>query len=148
MRPPAAAAGPVSLDVVHAGEGTSAAPGELHVALYGPPSASSPSPSSGAATASLRAPGFGFGRKAFLFDRVLGPSTTHEHVYADIAPLVRSALDGYNACVFAYGQTGSGKVRPPLLLRVTTCCRHGRLRFALLLQACQGPLGQRGPSLS
>ena len=24
-------------------------------------------------------------------------------------PVLRSAFEGYNACVFAYGQTGSGK---------------------------------------
>lgn len=30
-------------------------------------------------------------------------------VYSDIQPLIRSVLDGYNACIFAYGQTGSGK---------------------------------------
>jgi hypothetical protein len=32
-----------------------------------------------------------------------------EDVFEDTKHLVRSALDGYNVCVFAYGQTGSGK---------------------------------------
>lgn len=32
-----------------------------------------------------------------------------EDIYADIQPLIRSVLDGYNVCIFAYGQTGSGK---------------------------------------
>lgn len=30
-------------------------------------------------------------------------------VFADMQPLIRSVLDGYNVCIFAYGQTGSGK---------------------------------------
>ena len=35
---------------------------------------------------------------------------TQQHIYDDIgAPIVDSALKGYNCCVFAYGQTGSGK---------------------------------------
>lgn len=29
-------------------------------------------------------------------------------MYEEIAPLVRSCLDGFNTCIFAYGQTGSG----------------------------------------
>uniref|UniRef100_A0A0E0BM21 Kinesin motor domain-containing protein n=1 Tax=Oryza glumipatula TaxID=40148 RepID=A0A0E0BM21_9ORYZ len=38
-------------------------------------------------------------RKSFTFNRV----------FADMQPLIRSVLDGYNVCIFAYGQTGSGK---------------------------------------
>eukprot|EP00736_Rhodelphis_marinus_P000365 Rmarinus@m.2288 len=45
----------------------------------------------------------------FEFDRVFGPSSGQEDVFADVQDLVTSALDGYNVCVFAYGQTGSGK---------------------------------------
>ena len=41
------------------------------------------------------------------------PQTAHvtaeqEELYEEIAPLVTSCLDGYNACIIAYGQTGSG----------------------------------------
>lgn len=32
-----------------------------------------------------------------------------EEVFLDTQPLIRSALDGFNVCIFAYGQTGSGK---------------------------------------
>ena len=39
-----------------------------------------------------------------------------DDVFNDTQPLIRSVMDGYNACIFAYGQTGSGKtytmVRP------------------------------------
>eukprot|EP00741_Cyanophora_paradoxa_P003573 tig00000093_g3471.t1 len=45
----------------------------------------------------------------FEFSRVLGPSAAQEEVYAEVAPLVQSALDGYAVCIFAYGATGSGK---------------------------------------
>jgi hypothetical protein len=30
-------------------------------------------------------------------------------MYAEVAPLVQAAVNGYNATVFAYGNTGSGK---------------------------------------
>ena len=45
----------------------------------------------------------------FAFDRVFGPSSTQEDIFADVADLTQSAIDGFNVCVFAYGQTGSGK---------------------------------------
>jgi len=47
------------------------------------------------------------------FTLVLGNDESHiavqEAVFREVAPLVRSCADGYNACIFAYGQTGSGK---------------------------------------
>lgn len=39
-----------------------------------------------------------------------------EQIYVDTQPLIRSVLDGYNACIFAYGQTGSGKTYTMVLL--------------------------------
>ncbi|XP_027938785.1 kinesin-like protein KIN-14F isoform X2 [Vigna unguiculata] len=48
-------------------------------------------------------------RRVFSFNKVFATSATQEEIYADTQPLVRSALDGYNVCIFAYGQTGSGK---------------------------------------
>mmetsp|Transcript_257 Transcript_257/g.438 ORF Transcript_257/g.438 Transcript_257/m.438 type:complete len:826 (+) Transcript_257:218-2695(+) len=47
--------------------------------------------------------------KSFTFDRVLGPNTTQAQMYGELAPLLRSVLDGYSVCIFAYGQTASGK---------------------------------------
>ncbi|KAK9902101.1 hypothetical protein WJX75_004452 [Coccomyxa subellipsoidea] len=45
----------------------------------------------------------------FEFNACFGPDSTQEDVFEEIAPLIRSCVDGYNACIFAYGQTGSGK---------------------------------------
>ncbi|XP_024538534.1 kinesin-like protein KIN-14L [Selaginella moellendorffii] len=49
------------------------------------------------------------GRKEFEFDRVYGPHVGQASIFQDVQPLVQSALDGYNVCMFAYGQTGAGK---------------------------------------
>lgn len=48
--------------------------------------------------------------KEFRFDRVFGPTSTQEQVFATVgAPLVEHVLAGYNASLLAYGQTGTGK---------------------------------------
>eukprot|EP00760_Papus_ankaliazontas_P014716 PhM_4_TR16136/c0_g1_i1/m.33644/K10406/KIFC2_3; kinesin family member C2/C3 len=49
------------------------------------------------------------GTKYYDFYRVLGPSSTQEDAFAEVAPLIQSAIDGINVCILAYGQTGSGK---------------------------------------
>ncbi|KAG8454140.1 hypothetical protein GDO86_000690, partial [Hymenochirus boettgeri] len=50
------------------------------------------------------------GTKSFSFDRVFNSLETTGQVYKEIAaPIVRSALQGYNGTIFAYGQTSSGK---------------------------------------
>uniref|UniRef100_A0A8C3CU67 Kinesin family member 25 n=1 Tax=Cairina moschata TaxID=8855 RepID=A0A8C3CU67_CAIMO len=40
---------------------------------------------------------------------VYGAFESQDTVFADVAPLLTSLLDGYNVCIMAYGQTGSGK---------------------------------------
>lgn len=32
-----------------------------------------------------------------------------DEVFSEVEPVIKSAVDGYNACIFAYGQTGTGK---------------------------------------
>jgi Cdc6-like AAA superfamily ATPase len=32
-----------------------------------------------------------------------------DDVFLEVEPIIRSALDGHNVCIFAYGQTGTGK---------------------------------------
>ncbi|NXA11968.1 KIF25 protein, partial [Sapayoa aenigma] len=44
-----------------------------------------------------------------LFLRVYNDAESQDAVFADVAPLLTSLLDGYNVCIMAYGQTGSGK---------------------------------------
>ncbi|KAL6626474.1 hypothetical protein ACP70R_030200 [Stipagrostis hirtigluma subsp. patula] len=47
--------------------------------------------------------------KQYKFDKVFNQSSTQGDVFAEVEPVIKSALDGYNVCIFAYGQTGSGK---------------------------------------
>ncbi|KFZ69401.1 Kinesin-like KIF25, partial [Podiceps cristatus] len=44
-----------------------------------------------------------------LLLRVYNALESQDIVFADVAPLLTSLLDGYNVCIMAYGQTGSGK---------------------------------------
>ncbi|XP_042651801.1 kinesin-like protein KIF25 isoform X2 [Tyto alba] len=54
-------------------------------------------------------PGHASVTKTFQFERVYNASESQDTVFADVAPLLTSLLDGYNVCIMAYGQTGSGK---------------------------------------
>ena len=45
----------------------------------------------------------------FEMDKVFASDASQADVFAQIAPLVRRAAMGFNACVMAYGSTGSGK---------------------------------------
>ncbi|XP_034112759.1 protein claret segregational [Drosophila albomicans] len=49
------------------------------------------------------------GQQVFTFDQVFHPNSNQTDIFEMVAPLIQSALDGYNICIFAYGQTGSGK---------------------------------------
>lgn len=48
-------------------------------------------------------------RKQYKFDKVFNPCSTQGDVFSEVEPVIKSAIDGYNVCIFAYGQTGSGK---------------------------------------
>ncbi|CAH2086395.1 unnamed protein product [Euphydryas editha] len=51
----------------------------------------------------------GKSQHSFSFDGIFTPHSSQEDVFSEVSPMVQSALDGYNVCIFAYGQTGSGK---------------------------------------
>ncbi|GAB2210584.1 hypothetical protein Drorol1_Dr00015852 [Drosera rotundifolia] len=42
-------------------------------------------------------------RKEFDFDKVFLPNSTQEDVFFEVKPILRSAIDGHNACILAYG---------------------------------------------
>lgn len=52
---------------------------------------------------------FDFLGRKFGFDHILDPMQRQSDVWDATEPLVQSAIDGCNVCIFAYGQTGSGK---------------------------------------
>lgn len=52
-----------------------------------------------------------------------------DDVFAEIEPIIRSALDGHNVSIFAYGQTGSGKT----FTMVSGTSNHLLQYFALVL---------------
>ncbi|KAI5006529.1 hypothetical protein ZWY2020_033772 [Hordeum vulgare] len=47
--------------------------------------------------------------RQYKFDKVFDPRSTQGDVFSEVEPVIKSAIDGYNVCIFAYGQTGSGK---------------------------------------
>ncbi|XP_078250754.1 centromere-associated protein E isoform X2 [Pogona vitticeps] len=50
------------------------------------------------------------GAKSFVFDRVFHSDDSTAEVYQGVAaPIIKSAVQGYNGTIFAYGQTASGK---------------------------------------
>lgn len=48
-------------------------------------------------------------RHEFNFDQVFAQNSQQQDIFEMVSPMIQSALDGYNICIFAYGQTGSGK---------------------------------------
>ncbi|KAH9295673.1 hypothetical protein KI387_039261, partial [Taxus chinensis] len=47
--------------------------------------------------------------REYNFDKVFLPGASQDEIFAEVEPIIRSALDGHNVCIFAYGQTGTGK---------------------------------------
>ncbi|XP_043693815.1 kinesin-like protein KIN-14B isoform X2 [Telopea speciosissima] len=47
--------------------------------------------------------------KHYTFDKVFHQGSSQDEVFSEIAPVIKSVMDGYNVCIFAYGQTGTGK---------------------------------------
>lgn len=49
-------------------------------------------------------------RSRFGFDRVFNPSASQSQVFAEVQPLIQSAIDGYRVCIW----TGKWKPRQPV----------------------------------
>ncbi|XP_021891120.1 kinesin-like protein KIN-14T isoform X2 [Carica papaya] len=47
--------------------------------------------------------------KSYRFDKVFHPDSSQDEVFSEVEPVIKSVVDGYNACILAYGQTGTGK---------------------------------------
>lgn len=47
--------------------------------------------------------------KEYNFDKVFLPGASQDEIFTEVEPIIRSALDGHNVCIFSYGQTGTGK---------------------------------------
>lgn len=45
--------------------------------------------------------------KKYKFDYIFDINRTQQDVFAIVEPLIKSAIDGYSACILAYGQTGN-----------------------------------------
>ena len=43
-------------------------------------------------------------KKEFSFDKFFSPNINQEEIFEEVAPLVQSAADRYNICIFAYGK--------------------------------------------
>ncbi len=76
------------------------------------------------------------GVETLSFDHVWGAGSTQEAVFAQVEPLVDSALEGYNSTVFAYGPSGSGKTHTMVILCRSPPSACLRMHHARTVYAC------------
>ncbi|NWU90638.1 KIF25 protein, partial [Upupa epops] len=85
-------------------------------------------------------PGHAAINKTFQFERVYSAAESQDTVFADVAPLLTSLLDGYNVCIMAYGQTGSGKTYTmlgPQLEENSACSTEDESELGIIPRATQ-----------